>query len=391
MEKKKVQEVVDTIDLTVSPVSTNSNTDRDAKFAADLSSSSSSSSSSPSSFPESDQFKSLLKHIPAINETTPAIILLDSLGCHKEDEVLPLIRSYIIREWRYRKNGGQPLGGTDTILSLSERNKLFDKVIPTSSPSCQVQDNGSDCGLFALKFVESLVRFSTSTQSPERMQIYLKIITRGYLQSLRFSTIIKSWFTVEDVYHLRATMKTVCLSCKGNDETGSGESNLQKLSFPRMHLDDDGATIFLGCQLLALDTLSKEHQNVVNKKKKEFEDALKDVSRFDDKQLNKNLSMPISVDNSDSDVEEVLDNKQQQQQKRDNDKKKIKNKNGSEEYREDSASSHKRKRNNAEEQGVIDATEDSWDAVKADASSHKDHSSRSVPSLPPPPPPPPSL
>lgn len=151
-------------------------------------------------------------------------------------------------------------------------------------------------------------------------------------------------------------MKTVCLSCKGNDETGSGESNLQKLSFPRMHLDDDGATIFLVCQLLALDTLSKEHQNVVNKKKKEFEDALKDVSRFEDKQLNKNLSMPISVDSSDSDVEEVLDNKQQQQQKRDNDKKKIKNKNGHEEHREDSASSLKRKRNHAEEQGVIDAT-----------------------------------
>jgi len=334
-----------------------------------------------------------LNLIPTNDETTPAVILLDSLGCHKEEEVLPLIRSYLIREWRYRKNGGQPLGGTDTILSLSERNKLFDKLIPTFSPKCQEQDNGSDCGLFALKFVESLVRFSTTTQSPERMQISAKIITPGYIKSVRFSTIIKSWFTVEDVYHLRATMKTVCLSCKGTDETGNGESNLQKLSFPRMQVDDEGATIFLGCQLQASETLSAEHKKAVDNKKKEIEDALKDVSRFEDKKLNKNLSMPISIDNSDSDVEEVLDNKQQQQQqqqqqKRDSDKKKIKNKNGAEEYREDSASGLKRKRNPAVE---IDATDDGLAAVTADASSRKDQSSKSITGLPPPPPPPPSL
>jgi hypothetical protein len=180
-------------------------------------------------------------------------------------------------------------------------------------------------------------------------------------------------------------MKTVCLSCKGTDETGNGESNLQKLSFPRMQVDDEGATIFLGCQMQASETLSAKHKKAVDEKKKEIEDASKDVSRFEDKKLNKNLSMPISIDNSDSDVEEVPDYKQQQQQqeKRDSDKKKIKNKNGAEEYREDSASSLKRKRNPEEE---IDAT-DGWDAVKADTNSRKDLSSKSVPGLPPPPPP----
>jgi hypothetical protein len=149
-----------------------------------------------------------------------------------------------------------------------------------------------------------------------------------------------------------------------------------------MKVDDEGATIYLGCQLEASETLSAEHKKAVDNKKKEIEDALKDVSRFEDKKLNKNLSIPISIDNSDSDVEEVLDNKQQQQ-KRDSDKKKIKNKNGAEEYREDSASSLKRKRNPEEE---IDAT-DGWDAVTADTSSRKDLSSKSVPGLPPPPPP----
>jgi len=182
-------------------------------------------------------------------------------------------------------------------------------------------------------------------------------------------------------------MKTVCLSCKGTDETGNGESNLQKLSFPRMQVDDEGATIYLGCQLQASETLSAKHKKVVDEKKKEIEDASKDVSRFEDKKLNKNLSIPISIDNSDSDVEEVLDNKQQQQ-KRGSDKKKTKNKNGAEEYREDSASSLKRKRNSAEE---IDATDDGCAAVKADTSPHKYLSSKSVPDLPPPPPPPTSL
>jgi hypothetical protein len=194
------------------------------------------------------------------------------------------------------------LGGTDTILSVSERNKLFDKLIPTFSPKCQEQDNGSDCGLFALKFVESLVRFSTPTQSPERMQISAKIITPGYLQSVRFSSIIKSWFTVEDVYHLRATMKTVCLSCKGSDETGNGESNLQKLSFPRMKVDDEGATIYLGCQLQASETLSAKHKKAVDEKKKEMTRDSDNKSRAEESREDSALSLKRRRESVDVDL-----------------------------------------------------------------------------------------
>jgi hypothetical protein len=271
--------------------------------------SSSISSSSSTHFPSvSERYKSLLDFVPTPSETTPAVILLDSLGgYHKANQVLPITRSYIVREWRYRKNGGQPIGGIDTALTLYERNLLFEKLIPEASPECQIQDNGTDCGLFTLKFVESIVNFSRSTHSPIQMQLPAESITQNLLSMNSFPKTIKSWFNNEDVYHLRAIMKAVCNMCKGSDESGDGESNLQKLSHSRKTLMDDGVSALEACKLLALDSLSENQRKAVRLKKKEIENEMLRDKKREESKLLVDHQAAISVDNSDDEVQEVKD------------------------------------------------------------------------------------
>jgi hypothetical protein len=371
------------------------NTANDSQFAAALeagelrdedihSSSFSSSSTNTSHYFVSPIYKSLLEFIPKSKETTPAVILLDSLGCHDANQVLPIIRSYIIREWRFRKNGGQHLGGIDSVLTIDERNKLFPLLVPESAPICQSQDNTSDCGLFTVKFVESFVKFSNAAQSPTSMRISAESITRSYLSGFKFPEIIKSWFTVGDVYHLRAIIKTVCNMCKGSDENGKeGETNLQKLSHPRMVLNtEDGDSALVACKMEALDIISPKHQNAVRKKIQEIEKALIKDSRDEPDQ---NIET-ISLNDSEDEVEEIL---------KENVKKKEQ---GKIESTKMSSSSMKRKRHEENDEMTRKRHEENdekspqpnWEQVRIDAVSHreKSHRSVSVPFLPPPPPPP---
>lgn len=385
-----VEETDEFVDLTSDiMLPLRSNTDGDAQLAASLAAGElgeelqASASTSPYFNFGSDHYKSLLELLPLSDDSTPAVILLDSLGCHSANQVLPIIRSYIIREWRYRKNGGQPLGGTD-ILSLQERNRLFAQLIPEASPSCQEQDNSTDCGLFALKFVESFVKFSTVTQSPAKMRMPAETITRKFLQDIKFSKTIKSWFTVEDVYHLRAIMKAVCNTCLGTEESGTGESNLQKLSHPRMIPSDEGESTLVACKMEALFTLSEKQKVAVEKKKKEIDDAMIEDSRNNEDPFHQNHMIPISVNNSDNDIEEIVNEKQQHQLGKKDSEKSAK-KSVFNESRE-SGSILKRKRSASDKGDHDGESKDMWNMVQEDTGTHKGKRFSNIPGLPPSPP-----
>jgi hypothetical protein len=139
------------------------------------------------------------------------------------------------------------------------------------------------------------------------MQLPAESITQNLLSMNSFPKTIKSWFNIEDVYHLRAIMKAVCNMCKGSDESGDGESNLQKLSHSRKTLMDDGVSALEACKLLALDSLSENQRKAVRLKKKEIENEMLRDKKREESKLLVDHQAAISVDNSDDEVQEVKD------------------------------------------------------------------------------------
>jgi len=78
----------------------------------------------------------------------PFVIVLDSLGGSKNSAVNNL-RQYLAQEWRKKMCTGQ-----DT----SEEFAFSAREMRTIQPSKPEQDNGSDCGLFLLNYVENMFK-----------------------------------------------------------------------------------------------------------------------------------------------------------------------------------------------------------------------------------------
>ncbi|XP_064405387.1 sentrin-specific protease 7-like isoform X4 [Halichondria panicea] len=76
-------------------------------------------------------------------ETRPCVLVLDSLGVRRTG-IVKTIRNYLTVEWRERKARG----------GVEELN--YD-LLPAKYPVIPLQNNSSDCGLFMLQYVESLL------------------------------------------------------------------------------------------------------------------------------------------------------------------------------------------------------------------------------------------
>ena len=70
---------------------------------------------------------------------------------------------------------------------------------------------------------------------------------------------------------------------------------------------DDGVSALEACKLLALDSLSENQRKAVRLKKKEIENEMLRDKKREESKLLVDHQAPISVDNSDDEVQEVKD------------------------------------------------------------------------------------
>lgn len=100
----------------------------------------------------SDYFH-LLPPFPSGSELQPFIYSFDSIsGYHRHNP--NLFRKWIVAEWCARRNGGQPVGGVEGSLSAA----AISKIIPFSNVKAPQQNNSCDCGVFLLRYIESIMR-----------------------------------------------------------------------------------------------------------------------------------------------------------------------------------------------------------------------------------------
>ena len=95
----------------------------------------------------------LLPEFPQRKDLQPALLFFDSLAYHKREKVCEVFRIWAIKEWCERKNGGQPVGGRDGLLS----DDVIKTILPDFSVKSPRQNNSCDCGVYLLRYVEDIM------------------------------------------------------------------------------------------------------------------------------------------------------------------------------------------------------------------------------------------
>jgi hypothetical protein len=147
---------------------------------------------------------------------------------------------------------------------------------------------------------------------------------------------------------------------------------------------DEGESTLVACKMEALFTLSEKQKVAVEKKKKEIDDAMIEDSRNNEDPFHQNHMIPISVNNSDNDIEEIVNEKQQIQLGKKDSEKSAK-KSVFNESRE-SGSILKRKRSALDKGDHDGESKDMWNLVQEDTGTHKGKRFSNIPGLPPSPP-----
>jgi len=143
------------------------------------------------SFSPLQKFQMALPPPPTGSEPQPVILLMDSLApYHGLAGIAAIFRDWLIREWCARKNGGQPLGGSSAaqealcegkgsgageegkeggggggLKSWSHSGSIFKRVIRDAPMTVPKQDNGCDCGVFILRFADSVLDMLASSDT----------------------------------------------------------------------------------------------------------------------------------------------------------------------------------------------------------------------------------
>ena len=148
---------------------------------------------------------------PDAKEKQQSMILhLDSLtqgGGHNSELVSRIIRRYLNKEWRARGKG-------------EEEERFSTKVMPAYRVNVPRQQNGCDCGVFILAFVEKFL-----TEKPpllEKSQVILATQKRTFATNDSDSFLRKDWFPNEAVEELRTKLTALVIdhiaSTLGDDD-----------------------------------------------------------------------------------------------------------------------------------------------------------------------------
>ncbi|XP_024375883.1 uncharacterized protein [Physcomitrium patens] len=131
------------------------------------------------------------------------ILHLDSMNCgHDSSTVFRLLHRYLVAEWKYTFAKGGERGG----------NKLSRHMIPTRKVPVPLQENGSDCGLFLLYYIQKFVERAPGT---------LKISdVENRLESIGLFG--RRWFLPTEASSLRTTIRQQLLKLFAQDAKAQG-------------------------------------------------------------------------------------------------------------------------------------------------------------------------
>jgi Ulp1 family protease len=134
------------------------------------------------------------------SEQLPCIVCLDSLSMHNTKTIIKNIKSYLNEEYLFKKCGGESDRKSDQFLSFKKSvenlNAISMKDIPT-------QDNNYDCGMYIIKYVESMLdRWPSPTENTIKS---------------KFRSIFS--FTPEDINTERDEIRELIRSLKPNYES----------------------------------------------------------------------------------------------------------------------------------------------------------------------------
>ena len=132
----------------------------------------------------------------------PMILHLDSMspaGGHNSETVTRAIRKYLNKEWQARSNSGDGV-------------KFTAKVMPAYRVNVPRQQNGCDCGVFILAFVERFLSDCPKVLTKEIVQRATQK-HRGLSYEPKEKFLRKHWFPNEVVDELRMKMTLLVIDC----------------------------------------------------------------------------------------------------------------------------------------------------------------------------------
>ena len=135
------------------------------------------------------------------SERDPMILHMDSLtqsGGHNSEMVAKNVRRYLNKEWVARGKG-------------DEEDKFTTKTLPCLRPNVPRQQNGCDCGVFILAFVEKFL--TEKPQILEESQVRLATQRRVFGTTDTDVFLRKNWFPNECVDELRIKLTALIIDC----------------------------------------------------------------------------------------------------------------------------------------------------------------------------------
>jgi len=152
-----------------------------------------------------------VKSVERVMKGDPFVIVLDSLGGSKNSAVNNL-RQYLAQEWKNKMCTGQ-----DT----SEEFEFSAREMRTIHPSKPEQDNGSDCGLFLLHYVENMFK---------------------NVEQFLWPTLpdISDWFTVEEVAWKRKNIAELLRTLASEQRPGVN-LNFPKIKFVTENISNESS------------------------------------------------------------------------------------------------------------------------------------------------------
>lgn len=116
-------------------------------------------------------FEAAIRNVPLPTAYRPLLLLADPLGTHSLPRTAAVFREWAVRQWCQRKNGGQPVGGTEaaqqalgTFGHPLEGGEVFTLhggfwrvILPEFWLQVPKQGNDFDCGLYTVRYAESIL------------------------------------------------------------------------------------------------------------------------------------------------------------------------------------------------------------------------------------------
>ena len=220
-----------------------------------------------------ERYTQAIASVP-LPEQRPLLLHGDSLGCHLLERVGATFREWTVREWCARKNGGQPVGGSKEAQGAlgayksgksrsskarngkgssgsgageDEGSTLRDfwlEIIPEASLRVPKQDNSYDCGVYMLRYLESILemlRGPWAERLPAPQQRWIK-----WPESI-------DRFGKADINATRRLIKSIIGACRV-------EKQFRALSLPKEGPDaGDGALLECWDHVLAQAVQEEEH------------------------------------------------------------------------------------------------------------------------------------